>query len=401
VLEDVIGNYSTNNNYSLAVKFNNALSFLSSNADFATFDRAEFILKYCNALTIGISDLQRDLKLVPLKYNRLLNQDAKTLFDTNAFNVNAYSPDMSSFATTQKIALGKKLFYDPMLSGNGKRSCASCHQPGRAFTDGLVKNIQFGSGGKLARNTPTLINAALQAGQFYDLRVNSLENQAHDVVQNALEMYGSIIASAQTLWKDSIYKMLFLTAFPKGDRTSIDTSEVMNAIGSYVRSLTFLNSRFDQYMRGDREAITTDERNGFNLFMGKAKCATCHYPPLFNGTFPPRYMKTEVEVIGVPESISENRLDPDSGRYNIIKSPSLLHAFKIPTVRNVSLTGPYMHNGVFTTLEQVIDFYDKGGGSGLGLDVENQTLPADKLNLSAKEKGELIGFLKSLDDGFR
>jgi len=98
-----------------------------------------FILKYCNALTIGISDLQRDLKLVPLKYNRLLNQDAKTLFDTNAFNVNAYSPDMSSFATTQKIALGKKLFYDPMLSGNGKRSCASCHQPGRAFTDGLVK----------------------------------------------------------------------------------------------------------------------------------------------------------------------------------------------------------------------------------------------------------------------
>jgi len=135
--------------------------------------------------------------------------------------------------------------------------------------------------------------------------------------------------------------------------------------------------------------------------MGKAKCATCHYPPLFNGTFPPRYMKTEVEVIGVPESISENRLDPDSGRYNIIKSPSLLHAFKIPTVRNVSLTGPYMHNGVFTTLEQVIDFYDKGGGSGLGLDVENQTLPADKLNLSAKEKGELIGFLKSLDDGFR
>jgi cytochrome c peroxidase len=131
--------------------------------------------------------------------------------------------------------------------------------------------------------------------------------------------------------------------------------------------------------------------------MGKARCATCHYMPLFNGSFPPVYRKNEVEVIGVPKSRSQNEIDPDMGRYDIVKVESVKHAFKISTVRNAARTAPYMHNGVYATLEQVMDFYNKGGGAGLGIKLRNQTLPADKLNLTEKEIGEVIAFIKSLD----
>jgi len=151
-------------------------------------------------------------------------------------------------------------------------------------------------------------------------------------------------------------------------------------------------------MRGtDEKAMQANEIRGFNLFMGKAKCATCHYMPLFNGTFPPAFKKIDVEVIGVPKSRTVHEIDPDLGRYRIVQVESVKHAFKISTVRNSSKTAPYMHNGVFTTLEQVIDFYDQGGAAGLGIKLENQTLPAEKLRLSAEEKQDLIAFIKSLD----
>jgi cytochrome c peroxidase len=119
--------------------------------------------------------------------------------------------------------------------------------------------------------------------------------------------------------------------------------------------------------------------------------------PLFNGTFPPRFMKIESEVIGVPQSIKESAVDTDMGRYNVIRTAAFKHAFKTPTVRNATLTAPYMHNGVFTTLQQVMDFYNKGGGAGLGLKIDNQTLPSDKLNLTQKESEEIISFIKTLD----
>jgi cytochrome c peroxidase len=289
------------------------------------------------------------------------------------------------------------LFADPGLSGTGTRSCQSCHQPGKAFTDGLVKNTVIGNNALLKRNTPTLLNAALQPSQFYDMRVNTLEDQSLSVVQSILEMHGSMTLSVGRLWKDKQYRELFSKAFPRKDRTGIDTLEIMNAIGSYVRSLVLLNSRFDEYMRGNRSAMATDEINGFNLFMGKAKCATCHYMPLFNGTFPPRYVKTESEVIGVPGDTLHKKIDDDMGRYAVIETESFRHAFKIPTVRNAARTAPYMHNGVFMSLEQVMDFYNKGGGAGMGMTIENQTLPFDKPGLTEKEKEDVILFIKSLD----
>ncbi|MEO6851861.1 MAG: cytochrome c peroxidase [Mucilaginibacter sp.] len=381
----------------LPAELDAATRYLQSNAGFNTFNRAEFITAYGNSITTSITMLEKKLNIYVIRYNRLLNQDAKTLFDKNAFNVNAYAPDQASFASDKKIALGRVLFADQVLSGNGTRSCKSCHQPEKAFTDGMFKNIGIGSKKVLKRNTPTLINAAFQPSQFYDLRVKTLEDQANAVIQNPEEMHGSMKLAADRLWQNKSYRELFSNAFPKPGRTDIDTLEVMNAIGSYVRSLVGLNSRFDEYMRGNKNAMNREEVNGFNLFMGKAKCATCHYMPLFNGSFPPRYMIVESEVIGVPQSLAKKAIDKDLGRYSQFKIEAFKHAFKIPTIRDASRTAPYMHNGVFTTLPQVMDFYNKGGGAGLGYKVDNQTLPFDKLDLTAKESNNIITFIKALD----
>ena len=398
-LQAVLANYKDAPEEKIAA----AVQYLSAHPDFNSFDRAAFITGYANALTTAISNEEKALNVHVIRYNRLLNQDAKTLFDTAAFNVNAYSPDPASFISPAKIVLGERLFTDPSLSSTGTRSCQSCHQPGKAFTDGLVRNTVLGGADMLPRNTPTLLNAALQPAQFYDMRVGTLEDQSLTVVQNNAEMHGSMKLSVQRLWQDTAYRRLFSTAFPRKDRSGadnrngIDTLEVMNAIGSYVRSLVALNSRFDDYMRGDHSALTASEINGFNIFMGKARCGTCHYMPIFNGAFPPRFIKVDAEIIGVPQTATAKSLDPDPGRFAIVPDTSFRHAFKTPTVRNAARTAPYMHNGVYNTLEEVIDFYDKGGGAGLGLNVSNQTLPFDKLSLTTQEKTDLIAFIKSLD----
>jgi cytochrome c peroxidase len=297
----------------------------------------------------------------------------------------------------QKIALGKRLFFDPQLSGTGTRSCGSCHQPGKAFTDELAKNLDITGKRFITRNTPTLINAALQPAQFYDMRATSLEDQAHDVMNNRNEMHGDMQVSSGRLWKDPVYHKLFSEAFPFIDRKTIDTAEIMNALASYVRSLTALNSRFDAYMQGNNSALNKAGVRGFNLFMGKARCATCHYLPLFNGTLPPRYMQMDAEVIGVPKTKAGKAIDPDEGLYSISPFAFNRHSFKVTTVRNAARTAPYMHNGVYKSLEEVIDFYNKGGGAGIGLQVPNQTLAPNKLNLTILEQKQLIAFIKSLD----
>jgi cytochrome c peroxidase len=397
-LQEIMSGYpEAQDKDSLMLAFDGGINYLRVNSEFNKFNRAEFITRYINPITTGITGMERELHISIHKYNRLLNQEAKTLFDSNAFNVNAYAPDRLFFITRDKIKLGRALFTDPILSGTGTRSCASCHQVSKVFTDGLVKNKSLGRNGLLKRNTPTLINAALQPALFYDMRVSSLEDQSITVVQSTEEMHGSMRATARKLWESKTYRDLFSAAFPKKNRDGIDTMEVMNAIGSYVRSLTRLDSRFDEYMRGNKSAMNAAEVNGFNLFMGKGKCATCHFMPLFNGSFPPAYTAMETEVIGVPKVAGQKEIDPDPGRYAIVPFGFLKHAFKTPTVRNATLSAPYMHNGVFANLEQVVDFYNKGGGAGMGMSIENQTLPFDKLDLTEKEQKDIIEFIKSLN----
>jgi cytochrome c peroxidase len=230
------------------------------------------------------------------------------------------------------------------------------------------------------------------------MRETTLEGQAADVVENKREMNGSLKQIGSLLSKDTVYTRLFATAYPKSKKTGIGRKEITAAIAAYVRTLSILNSRFDDYMRGNRAAMDSEEVNGFNLFMGRARCGTCHYMPLFNGALPPLYTKMDAEVLGVPATPNGSQVDGDHGRNAITHAITDDHAFKISTVRNATQTAPYMHNGVFANLEEVIDFYDKGGGAGMGLNVPNQTLSIEPLRLSAKEKRELIAFIKSLNN---
>ena len=366
--------------------------YLKKNTKFNEFDRAVFIRNFLNPLSKGLYKTQMDLKIPLIKETRGLKITAQTLFDKNAFDAEAFSAFPDYETTPEKIELGKLLFNDPILSGNNSRSCASCHHADKAFTDGLEKAVSLDGKSLVKRNTPTLSNIAFQRVFFSDSRVNYLEDQAVAVITNENEMHGSLKKAVLALKKNSSYTIKFKKAFPK---TAIDEFAIKNALASYIRSLSDYDSKFDEYMRGN-ETFNLDEIAGFNLFAGKAKCATCHFIPLTNGTVPPSFVKSESEVLGIPGK--NNKLDADLGKFELTHAEINRYSFKTPTIRNIELTGPYMHNGVFKTLEEVIDFYNDGGGNGLGFNLPNQTLPEDKLNLTSIEKKQLIAFMRALTD---
>lgn len=378
--------------------FSEAKTSLVSGADFNTFDRLTFIKQHANVLSGLLLDAQKALSIPAFTESRLLNPSARTLTDTDAFDPNYFVNLSEQRATPERIALGKMLFSDPILSGNAGRTCATCHQPERAFTDGESKSLAIGfngrhiTGRRTVRNAPTLLNAALQAVQFADSRVVFLEDQASDVIQNTDEMHGSLPEAVQALQKNTQYRALFNKSYKEG----VTELSIKNAVASYVRSLVSLDSRVDQYLRGQAVALSAEEKQGFNLFMGKGKCATCHFFPLFNGTVPPGFQETESEVLGTPATKEGKQVDSDVGKFVLTKREPHRYAFKTPTVRHVAKTAPYMHNGIYQTLDEVVDFYNKGGGNGLGFNLENQTLPFDQLNLTAPEKKALVAFMKAL-----
>jgi cytochrome c peroxidase len=366
--------------------------YLNKNSKFNEFDRAYFIKKYLNPLSKAIYKTQTILKIPFFEESRGLKVKAQTLFDKKAFDAEAFSGFPDYKTTKEKIELGKLLFNDPVLSGNNTRSCASCHHADKAFTDGLEKAVTLDGKQMIKRNTPTLSNIAFQRSFFYDSRVNYLEDQAIAVITNENEMHGSLEKSVSDLKKSKKYAADFKKAFPNKEITAF---EIKNVLASYIRSLSNYDSRFDGFMRGE-EKFNLDEIAGFNLFAGKAKCATCHFIPLTNGTIPPNFDKSESEVLGVPGK--DKKIDGDLGKFDLTKAEVNRYSFKTPTIRNIALTAPYMHNGVFKTLEEVIDFYDGGGGNGLGFNLPNQTLPTDKLKLTLLEKKQLIAFMKTLTD---
>jgi cytochrome c peroxidase len=369
-----------------------AVAYVNKHSDFDSFDRAAFILKYANPLSKALYKSQQQMQIPNFKEVRGLRTTAQTLFDKDAFDPEAFSGFPDYKTTAEKIALGKILFNDPILSGNESRSCASCHHADKAYTDGLQKAVTFDGKGVVARNTPTLKNIAFQRSFFADSRVHYLEDQAVAVISNEQEMHGNLEEAVTKLKKNATYLSLFKTAFKKRELSAF---AIKNALGSYIRSLSSYNSKFDQYMRGE-SSFNKDEKAGFNLFAGKAKCASCHFIPLTNGTVPPHFDRSESEVLGVPDH--SGKLDSDPGKYGVTKSALHKNAFKTPTIRNSSLTAPYMHNGVYATLEEVIDFYNEGGGAGLGFELANQTLPTDKLNLTDLEKKQLVTFMQTLTD---
>jgi cytochrome c peroxidase len=386
-------------------KLDQAEKYINKFNDFDSFNRAYFITKFANPLAEMLLDYQMKLGIKPFEEHRFLKTTAKTLFEENAFDETFFAPTYSrQYAKNQHVIdLGKTLFYDPILSGNNQRNCASCHQLDKAFTDGLPKSKSFDGRGFISRNAPTLLNAGLQASLFYEGRVAYMEDQITDVLSAKDEMHSSVKEVVNKLNQDKNYRLLFQKAFAtqeKNTQSQITEEQFKIALATYLRSLQSLNSRFDKYMRGDKTQLTAQEINGFNLFMGKAKCGTCHFMPLFNGTVPPVFDKAETEIIGVPAKpdTANAQIDPDKGKFNITKIPLHNFAFKTTTVRNVELTAPYMHNGVYQTLDEVIDFYVRGGGAGIGIELENQTLPFDNLNLTKQERADLVAFMKSLTD---
>ena len=374
-----------------------AQHYSETHPGFDNFNRMEFILSFLNPLCEAIARIKAATgnKENPLHY--CLIKKRGSLFKKNSLDINRYG--YSDSINKDRVALGKKLFYEPLLSANGKRSCASCHQPGKAFTDGVPKALQIDGHSTLPRNTPVLWNASLQMNLFYDSRHMLLQDVVLEVLANEKEMNSSAIEAIKKIQHSVTYQHMFKQAY---DRTasSITEKNIADAIAIYLRILISYNSRFDKYMRGEKDKLTPNEIKGFNLFMGKAACGTCHYAPLFNGSKPPTYYYQESEVLGVPASTDtvHPQLDEDSGRMIFLKKDFLVHAFKTPTLRNIALTAPYMHNGVYKTLEEVIDFYNRGGGRGLGLPVPNQTLAAGKLQLTPKEKWQLKAFLLTLTD---
>jgi cytochrome c peroxidase len=242
--------------------------------------------------------------------------------------------------------------------------------------------------------------AGFQYEQFWDGRAKSIEAQVKEVIGNPQEMKGDEAVIQSLVQQKPEYAKLLRTAFQLQADTMALIDQVANAIAAYVRELNPRNARFDQYMQGAYTSLTAQEIRGFNLFMGKAQCGTCHFAPLFNGLVPPLYNLTELEVLGTTQSDNLDKpvLDADQGRYDIFQIEYYERAFKTPTVRNVSATGPYMHNGAFKTLETVVEFYNKGGAIGLGLEVANQTLSASPLNLSKEEVNDIVQFLHTLED---
>lgn len=377
--------------------FASALQYDGFKHNFDDFDRLAFIKSSLIPLSIELSRLYNytaEDSTIVTPISRVYADWAKGIGFNRDFYVN-YEVGKYSLAKQQ---LGGRLFSDKQLSKTNNISCATCHQSSKYFTDGETKATNFVHGGSLSRNSPTLLYSALQSNQFYDMRSVSLEDQIVDVMQNESEFNLSPEAVFQHIKKDSTYLALCKKAYPTKD--SLGSYDIRNAIATYVRSLSPFSSRLDQELSSSNNILTDQELKGFNIFMGKGKCGTCHFFPLFNGTVPPFYSKSESEVIGVPSAAhwSDAKIDPDLGRYAIHKIEELKYSFKTPTIRNTEHTSPYMHNGVYNSLAEVIRFYEVGGAKGIGIDLPNQTLPFDNLKLTREEKEALIAFIKALSD---
>lgn len=371
-----------------------AINYLCDNPDFDSFDRFTFIRDYMNPITRDWVAIRKASNLWEGAVSYPFNFDAPTFFENNSWNIDFFLAANNRNATSEQIILGKKLFFEPKLSANGKMACATCHDPKKGYADGLTTSID-NNGASQLRNTPTLLNVAIQQSFFWDGRSETLRDQISEVFNNDLEFNSSVHQFSDAILSDSTYTKMFIDVFGKVPKRN---TEVIKAITSYIATLNGFNSKFDKNIRGEVNTFTEEEKLGFNLFMGKALCATCHFMPLSNGTVPPFFKETEKEVIGVPNTAKNKELDDDLGFYWKYNHELQKGMFKTPTVRNIAVTAPYMHNGVYTSLEEVVDFYNKGGGGGLGFELEHQTLPFDNLQLTDKEQKAIVAFMKTLTD---
>lgn len=279
--------------------------------------------------------------------------------------------------TPERVELGKKLFFDPRLSGAGNMSCASCHTPMFGWSDGL--ETARGSGDQeLARASMTIVNTAFNELYMWDGRADSLEDQALGPMVASEEMNTDIGKALEILESIPAYKESFETAYPED---GVSTEGLRKAIASFERTVISDNSPFDQWVRGDEDALNENEINGFEVFVdrNKGNCVTCHSAPNFtdNG----------FHNVGLE---SQGRENPDPGRYAIVPIEILKGAFKTPTLRDVAERPPFFHDGSARTLMDVVEFYVTGGDE----DVASPDMK--ELDLTEQEKKDLVAFMEAL-----
>lgn len=276
--------------------------------------------------------------------------------------------------TAAKVELGKLLFFDPRLSVDDTVACASCHSPQFGFSNGLATAIGV-KGQRGGRSAPVAINRAFSTRQFWDGRAASVEEQALGPIQASIEMGHTLKAVVTKLKRFRRYRELFGKAFG----TDVTSEGIAKAIASFERTLLSGNSPFDRYEAGDTSALSPAARRGLVIFRTKANCTSCHAG--FNFT------DEDFHNIGV----GMDKPKPDLGRFAVTKQDADRGAFKSPTLRDVVLSAPYMHDGSLKTLEEVIEYYDRGGTKNRWLDEKIKPL-----GLTAQEKRDLLAFLKAL-----
>ncbi len=295
----------------------------------------------------------------------------------------------------EKIELGRALFFDRRLSGDGTTSCASCHAPDQGFADGQAIALSYPTT-RNWRNSPTLINSAYQKRLFHDGRAASLEEQALFPLMSAFEMNQNLDFVEEELRSVPEYVAMFERAFGSPDVTR---ERIGMALAAFERTLVSRDAPLDRYLAGDREALSEQARAGYEVFTGKGRCDVCHaggnladdgfhalnVPESPEFERDPRVAATRRFVAKVSGYEEYRRLAADPGRFLVTKDQRDWRAFRTPTLREVARTAPYMHNGIFATLEEVIAFVDRGGGEG------NAAL--QPLGLSEAERRALRAFL--------
>jgi cytochrome c peroxidase len=291
----------------------------------------------------------------------------------------------------RKLAeVGRRLFRDPRLSRGQVRSCTSCHDPARWFTDGRATPASLVPGGPSLRHTPTLLYTSIQAVSMWDGSILTPQEQALHVIHQKAEMGLTDAELAAELAASPDYR----EALADGAGPP-STAKAARALAAFeIEALVPGDAPVDRLARGDVAALTADQRRGLDVFAGKGRCARCHVPPLFGGSRPRDFSVPVFAVLGVPDAPGGRAIDPDRGRALVTRRPADEHAFKTPTLRDVAMTAPYFHHGRYARLEDVVDFYDRGGGRGLGLAVPNQDPEVRPLALTVGEKRVLLVFLR-------
>ncbi len=291
----------------------------------------------------------------------------------------------------QQIDLGRYLFFDPLLSGDGSISCASCHNPDMGFADGRGRSIGV-DGAQLSRSAPSLWNMAFQKSFFWDGRATTLEQQMQGPLYDVHEMGGDPVTLLASLNGNEPYRRLFSQAFPESsddDVSDVQLDQIYTALAAFQSSLVSLNSRYDQYAHGYADALTEPEKEGLNIFRSfVARCAECHTPPLFTNQ--------QIAVIGTPEP---DGMPFDEGASRTFSEPTLRGGFKVPSLRNIERTAPYMHSGRFASLRETAEFYTKGRGHAVPADEELMIhWHIWEPQLADYELDRLVDFLLTLTD---